>query len=133
MPKPPRVRVTDAELAVLEVLWKRGPLSIRELADGLYPGGGPSEYATVQKLLERLEGKACVARDRTSFAHTFSTRIERGDLIGHELEEIAAKLCDGSFTPLLVHLVRSRKLREEDRAELRRVLEDEEHGKRRKP
>ena len=54
--------VTDAELAVLQVLWEEGPLPIRSLADVLYPGGKTAQYATVQKLLERLEGKGCVAR-----------------------------------------------------------------------
>jgi BlaI family penicillinase repressor len=128
-----RTRVTDAELAVLEVLWARGGLSIREIADAVYPGGGASEYSTVQKLLERLEGKGCISRDRRSFAHTFVTRVDRGHLIRDELEELAAKLCEGSFTPLLVHLVKSRKLRAEDRAELRRILEDEELRRRKKP
>src|SRR5438874_1722326 len=36
--------VTDAELAVLQLLWDRGPSPVRRVADALYPGGGPSEY-----------------------------------------------------------------------------------------
>ncbi|MBV9122830.1 MAG: BlaI/MecI/CopY family transcriptional regulator, partial [Planctomycetes bacterium] len=49
--------VTDTELAILEVLWERGQATRRQLMDALYPGGGPAQYATIQKLLERLEGK----------------------------------------------------------------------------
>ena len=45
----------DAELAVLQTLWERGPCTIRQLADTLYPSGTDTHYATVQKLLERLE------------------------------------------------------------------------------
>ena len=56
--------VTDAELAVLEVLWDEGPCSRRRIADVLYPGGQPAHYTTVQKLLERLESKGLVARTR---------------------------------------------------------------------
>ena len=55
--------VTDAELAVLQTLWEHGPATIRQLADILYPGGKAAQYGTVQKLLERLEGKTCVRRD----------------------------------------------------------------------
>jgi predicted transcriptional regulator len=120
-----RPSVTDAELAVLEVLWKGGPLSIRRIADELYPGGRTSDYATVQKLLERLESKGCVARDRSSFAHLFETRIERHELIDRKLDELAEKLCEGSFTPLLLHLVEKRRLSKEDREMLRKLLEEE--------
>ena len=56
--------VTDAELAVLQVLWEQGPATIRQLTDRLYPEGKTSHYATVQKLLERLQAKGCVSRDR---------------------------------------------------------------------
>jgi BlaI family penicillinase repressor len=117
-------RVTDAELAVLEILWKKGDLSIRQLADDLYPGGGASEYSTVQKLLERLEAKGCVQRDRQSFVHQFRARVDRADVLDVELAEVAEKLCDGSLTPLLLHLVARQKLKKEDREALRKMLEE---------
>ena len=57
---------TDAELAVMQSLWDLprpgGAATIRELTDRLYPGGAASEYATVQKLLERLNNKGYVSR-----------------------------------------------------------------------
>ena len=49
--------ITDAELAVLQVLWHAGATTIRQLTDTLYPQGGSAHYAAVQKLLERLEKK----------------------------------------------------------------------------
>jgi BlaI family transcriptional regulator, penicillinase repressor len=122
--KQPTPKVTGAELAVLDALWRQGRLSIRQIADEIYRGGKASEYATVQKLLERLEAKDCVARDRSSFAHVFEARIERADLIDQELAEVADKLCDGSLTPLLTHLVAKRKLTREEREMLRRLLDD---------
>ena len=56
--------VTETELAVLEALWDEEPATIRTLTDLCYPGGGTSHYATVQKLLERLEHKGYVRRQR---------------------------------------------------------------------
>ena len=120
--KQPTPRVTGAELAILDALWKRGRLSIRQIAAEIYPGGKASEYATVQKLLERLEAKECVARDRSGFAHLFEARIQRADLIDQELAEVAEKLCDGSLTPLLTHLVAKHRLTREEREMLRRLL-----------
>jgi predicted transcriptional regulator len=57
--------------------------------------------------------------------------VERGELIGRQLQQTADKLCDGSLQPLLTHLVRSAKLSVHDRQSLRSLLEDltQEEGK----
>jgi BlaI family penicillinase repressor len=118
--------VTETELALLHILWDRGSVTIRQLTDVLYPNGGAAQYATVQKLLERLETKHCVRRDRTSAAHTFSALIGRDDLIGQRLQDVAEKLCGGSLTPLLTHLVRTKKLTARQRQELRDLIDEED-------
>ena len=115
--------VTEAELTVLQCLWERGPATIRQLTDALYPSGTDAQYATVQKLLERLEGKGYVRRDRTPPAHTFTAAVGRDELIGRRLREVAEKLCGGSLTPLLTHLVRSRPLSPRERRELRELID----------
>src|SRR5215469_641806 len=120
--------VTDAELAVLQVLWDGGPATIRQLTDILYPGGGAAQYGTVQKLLDRLESKDCVRRDRASTAHTFSAAIAREELIGRRLQDMAEKLCGGSLTPLLTHLVRARRLSARERQELRDLIDELDEG-----
>jgi BlaI family transcriptional regulator, penicillinase repressor len=116
--------VTETELALLQALWEGGPSTIRQLAARLYPGGGASEYATVQKLLERLEGKELVRRDRSAMAHTFRAAIAREELMGRRLEDMADKLCGGSLTPLLTHLVRTRRLSARERRELRELIDE---------
>jgi predicted transcriptional regulator len=116
--------VTDAELAVLQLLWDGGPATIRRLTDTLYPGGGPAQYGTVQKLLDRLEAKGCVRRERRPAAHTFDAVIAREDLIGRRLQDVAEKLCGGSLTPLLTHLVRTREMSARERQELRELIDD---------
>jgi predicted transcriptional regulator len=118
--------VTDAELAVLQVLWEQGPATIRQLTDALYPPcrGTDASYATVQKLLERLEGKGHVRRDRSTHAHVFSALTSRDELVGHRLRLMAEKLTGGLMTPLLTHLLRAETLTPQERQELR-VLMDE--------
>jgi predicted transcriptional regulator len=116
--------VTDAELAVLQVLWDQGPATIRRLADTLYPKGTDVHYATVQKLLERLEAKGHVSRDRSGHAHVFAAATDRDTLVGRRLRAMAQKLCGGLMGPLLTHLVRAEELNPQERQELR-VLMDE--------
>src|SRR5262249_44786333 len=103
----PAQDVTDAELTVLQGLWDRGPATIRQLTDGTYPEGGASRFATVQKLLERLEAKGFVRRDRGGEVQVFEAAVGRDELIGRRLRAVAAQLCGGSLTPLLTHLVES--------------------------
>jgi BlaI family penicillinase repressor len=115
--------VTDAELAILQALWDGGPATIRRLTDVLYPRGGAAHYATVQKLLERLEAKGFTCRDRGGAVHVFAAAVGRDELIGRRLRAVADKLCGGSLTPLLTHLVRTRRLSERERRELRELID----------
>jgi predicted transcriptional regulator len=123
MARPPQ-DITDSELAVLQLLWDEGPLPIRRITDILYPRGKTAQYATVQKLLERLEQKDCVRRDRSAAVHVFSAALAREELIGRRLQAVAEKLCGGSWTPLLTHLVQGQRLSEKDRHALRRLIDE---------
>jgi predicted transcriptional regulator len=114
--------VTEAELAVLQALWERGPATRRQLADALYPGGGPAQYTTVQKLLERLEAKGFVARQPGESGITFRAALDREQLISRRLLDVADKLCGGSLTPLFTNLVQARPLTPEEVRELQDLV-----------
>jgi BlaI family penicillinase repressor len=78
----------------------------------------------VQKLLDRLEGKGCVRRDRGSWAHVFTAAVGRDDVIGQRLQAMAQKLCGGSLTPIFTNLVRSKSLTAKERREIKRLMEE---------
>ena len=120
----PAQDITESELAVLRVLWDRGTATIRHLTDVLYPRGEAAQYATVQKLLDRMEAKGFVERDRTLFVHLFRAVLDRDEMIGRRLRTLAEMLCDGSLTPLLTHLARAKDLTEEDRLALRAIIDE---------
>jgi predicted transcriptional regulator len=115
--------VTDAELAVLQTLWEQGTATIRRITEALYPEGTAAQYGTVQKLLERLEGKDCVRRDRATWPHHFTAAIDRETLIGWRLRATAEKLCGGSMAPLLLHLLKTEPFSSTERQELRSFLD----------
>lgn len=117
-----RLAVTDAELAVLQLLWATDSMTVRELTEQLYPPGAGSSVATVQKLLQRLEAKRLIVRDRSQYAHTFSAAVARNDFAGKQLSDMAQKLSEGSLAPLLIHLVESDQLTKSELAEIRRLL-----------
>jgi BlaI family penicillinase repressor len=116
--------VTDAELAVLQTLWAKGSATIRELTDILYPRGTNAHYATVQKLLGRLESKKCVKRDRSFWPHVYQATVDREELMSRRLRVMAEKLRYGSLAPLLTHLVRTKRLNAEEQQALRELLSE---------
>jgi predicted transcriptional regulator len=116
--------VTDAELAVLQVLWEKGPATRRQITDAIYPGGGPAHYTTVQKLLERLADKGYVARESGGAVLRFTATVAREELISRRLRDVAEKLCGGSLTPLLMNLVRSEPLSADELRQLQDLVKE---------
>ena len=120
--------ITDTELSLLNELWQRESATVQELTETLYGNNAPALLATVRKLLDRLEAEECVTRDRTKWPHHYRAVLKRDELAGKRLQAAADELYEGDLTPLLTHLVRSQKLSSEDRANLRKML-DELDGK----
>jgi len=130
-----RQDITDAEMAIMHVLWRRAEMpptetgitgaSTRQIADEIYgERADVTQYATVQKQLERLEAKGFVRRDRSLFVHLFSSGVGRDELIGRRLREMADKLCEGSLAPVLSHLFKAKGLTEQERRALRALIDD---------
>ncbi|HXE55775.1 MAG TPA: BlaI/MecI/CopY family transcriptional regulator [Tepidisphaeraceae bacterium] len=119
----PRQDFTEAELAIMELLWEKGRLSIRQITEELHGDSNPARYATVQKQLERMQAKGLVERDRSLFVHVFLASLSREELIGQKLQSVADKLCGGSLVPLLSQLTRVRRLTAKERKALRELVD----------
>lgn len=125
--------VTPAELRVLEALWQRRETTIAELRDLIYPHGGGSKFATVQKLLARLVAKKLVRRRKEAANWIFKPAVARDELIGGELRRVADRLGGASMTPLLTCLVETSQLSAKEREHLRRLLDEPTAVRKRKP
>jgi BlaI family transcriptional regulator, penicillinase repressor len=112
--------LANAELAVMQVLWRREYLTARQLQDELYDDAEHAQHGTVQRLLKRLEDKRFVGRDAGLGVNRFYPIMSREAYAGQQLEMLAAKLTSGSIAPLIMHLVEEHKI---SPAELRRLRE----------
>jgi BlaI family transcriptional regulator, penicillinase repressor len=117
------IGVTDAELAVLKVLWARGPLTAKAITEVVYPDGAESEFAAVHSFLQRLERKGLVARDRSAFVHVFSPAASPADILGQELHTLVERLGGNSIAPLILQLINQKRLSKKEAAEIRKLLE----------
>jgi predicted transcriptional regulator len=115
--------VTDAELAVLKVLWEQGPLTARAITAAVYPDGAESEFAAVHSFLQRLERKGLVARDRSSFVHLFSPTVSPAEVLGQELNTLVERLGSDSIAPLIMALIDQKRLSRKEAAEIRKLLD----------
>ena len=125
---PPKAQtITDAELGIMKLLWERRTMTAREIRERLYPSGTlsgtPSEHATVQKLLQRLEAKNLIERDRNGFAHLFRANVTQAEIVGEQLQALVQTMADGSMVPVISHLLKQQRLTPEERKQLRKILE----------
>src|SRR5215471_12435243 len=110
MPSP---KLTKLELQIMEALWSRGALSIREIQEA-FPEKGRPAYSTVQTTVYRLEGKKALRRARKiSNAHIFEASISRNAARGRLIDDLLS-LFGGRTQPVMAHLVESGKLTLED-------------------
>jgi predicted transcriptional regulator len=79
----------------------------------------------VQRLLQRLEDKGYVQRDRHLSVHLFSASISREEYASGQLESLAARLTDGSLAPLVTHLVENKRISRDEIERLREILDEE--------
>jgi len=120
------ITLANAELAIMDFLWDREQVTARDILDALYADSSRSQHGTVQRLLQRLEKKGYVERDRSEFVHRFRACISREEHAGRQIESLASRLMSGSIAPLITHLVESHRLSPEDIEKLRAVLDQSE-------
>jgi BlaI family penicillinase repressor len=93
---------TGAELAILQVLWDRGPSTVREVHDALYSRDGAG-YTTALKLLQVMHAKGLVARDDSERAHVFRPLASRENTQKRFLSDLTQRLFGGSASQLVLH------------------------------
>ena len=107
----------------MNLLWENDRLTARQIQEQLYPDATKSQHGTVQKLLQRLEDKGYVKRDRSLSIQQFSAAISRQTYSGRQLESLATKLTAGSFAPLITYLVEEKKISRDEISRIRAILD----------
>lgn len=115
------MQISEAESVVMDVLWRRSPLSSEEVVAALAPHQDWQE-ATVKTLLNRLLNKGAIHAEKDGRRYLYSPMLRREDWVLDESESLLARLFDGRVAPLVAHFSRHRRLSAEDVAELRRLV-----------
>ena len=127
-PKP--VRPTDSELEILTVLWSRGPSTVRDVYETLRRRRKSAQYATVLKFMQIMAQKGLLKRDESDRAHVYIP-IHSRELIQRQLAgDLLQRGFDWSMRNLMIGALSARKATKEELAELRKLLDEYEKGKR---
>jgi|SRR5687767_2747667 predicted transcriptional regulator len=116
-------RLTKLELRILELFWKRGASSVREIQEE-FPEDSRPAYTTVQTTVYRLETKGALRIvKRISNANIFEAAVSRDHAQGRVIDELVSML-DGQIQPVMAHLARTGKLTLADIEEAERILRE---------
>ncbi len=117
-------QISDTELSILQFLWDHGDATSREITIAIYGEMTEAKMSSVQKLIERMEAKGCVGRNRSERAHRFRALASRDQFLRSRLQALADRVCDGTLIPLVTTLVQSKGFSKKEREELRKLLGD---------
>ena len=106
------------------VAGKRPLGTSREITAAVHEEVTDPKMASVQKLIERLEAKGCVRRDRSERAHRFRPLVSHEQFLRSRLQALADRLCEGTLVPLVTTLLRSQRLPKKEREQLRKLVDD---------
>ncbi len=117
---------TEAELAVLKVIWDRGPCLIRDIAEKIYGEHSQAKHTTVKTLLERLITKGLVESDASQFAHRFSACVTQQEYVATEIQKLADSHFSGALVPMVMTLIQHGKIGAKERKRIRQIIENME-------
>ena len=118
-------RPTDAELAILGVLWTRGPSTVREVHDELHPDAD-SGYTTTLKLLQIMTEKGLVVRDESQRAHIYTARESEQRTQRRLIGDLIDRAFRGSPAQLVMQALSGGKATPAELSEIRRLIEEME-------
>lgn len=123
-------RPTDAELEILNVLWLRGPSTVREVHDTINENK-PAGYTTVLKLMQIMTDKGLVERDETQRAHVYHAKFEQQQTQQLLVGEMLDRVFDGSAANLVMQALATKRASAEDLHKIRALLDDYEKSSKR--
>ena len=116
-------RISDAEHAVMEVLWEESPLTAQDVAERVPAERGWSAN-TVKTLLGRLLAKNVIAHEEEGRRYLYRPLVEREDYVAGESQRLIDRLFGGKLTPLVAHLADRDQLTAQDIAEIEAILKE---------
>lgn len=122
MSQKPPPKPTGAELELLQVLWDRGPLTVREIHESL-SGQKETGYTTTLKILQKMTAKGLVRRDETQRSHIYHPALQADQTRRQLVRDLLQRAFGGSPGKLMIAALSGKKASAAEREEIRRLLD----------
>jgi len=114
-------RPTDGELAILRVLWARGPSTVRQVHEALVESR-ETGYTTTLKLMQIMAEKALVTRDESSRTHVYTARMTRDETQRQLVSDLVDRAFGGSAAALVMQALSAHSTSAEELGEIQRLI-----------
>lgn len=114
---------TEAELEILQVLWRRGPSTVREVHEAL-ASERQTGYTTTLKFLQLMAEKGLVTRDESARSHVYEARVEAESTQRRLVSDLVQRAFGGSPEKLVVQALSEVRATPEELTKIREVLDD---------
>jgi predicted transcriptional regulator len=116
-----RARPTDAELAILHVLWDRGPSTVRQVFETI-ADARETGYTTTLKLMQIMSEKGLVRRDESARTHVYAAAVSRDKTQQHLVRDLLDRAFGGSAATLVMQALSSNPTSAEERREIEQLI-----------
>ena len=127
MTKQTTQRPTDAELAILRVLWELGPSTVRQVHE-ILSEIRPTVYTTILKLMQIMTDKGLVRRDKSQRAHVYQPVFTEAETQKRLVGDLLERAFSGSTANLLMQALSAKEASAEELAQIRQILDEVERG-----
>ena len=122
MSKSTTPRPTDAELAILRILWERGASTVRQVHEML-SRERPAAYTTALKMLQIMTEKGLVRRDESDRTHVYQARLSEEQTQRQLVRDLLERAFGGSASKLVMQALAARKTSAEELSEIRKLID----------
>ncbi|HTU33577.1 MAG TPA: BlaI/MecI/CopY family transcriptional regulator [Candidatus Acidoferrum sp.] len=122
--RPKSATLTPQELEIMKLVWERDAASVRDIYEVLLKRRKVA-YTTVMTMMKILESKGYLKKRRQDRAFVYTPSAPKEKVIGKMIREFVDRVFNGSAEPLLVHLVKTRHIRQRDLEKIRRMIDEE--------
>jgi predicted transcriptional regulator len=118
-----RPRPTDSELAILRILWERGPSTVRQVHEAL-AGTRETGYTTTLKLMQIMADKGLVTRDESARTHVYAAHASEQQTQRQLVKDLVDRAFGGSAAALVLHALNSDGASPAELKEIRKLIDD---------
>lgn len=124
------IKPTESELEILQILWKKGPATVREINDQLNDGQDKSTgYTTTLKIMQIMYEKGLLLRDDSQRTHIYTAAVREGKIQTAMLDRFLNAAYAGSASKLAMHLLGNHRTTPEELAAIKALIDQLEKDK----